>query len=331
MKYEMISVIIPIYNAEHYLDVCIKSVLNQTYQNIEILLIDDGSIDKSGEICDTYQKLDNRIRVIHKKNEGVSSARNTGIKNSKGTYIAFVDSDDFVDKKYLEVLYHNILKQKVELSICNFKYKLNKDYADNKVKLESEKILLDNQLDYFKYSSLFKYVWGKLFKKSFLENISFDTDILMSEDTLFVIEVVKKISVFYYDQQPLYTYRMQPKSATHVRDRKTMESLAVAWRKIFELQEEGSKGYCWAGLCYLEACRRSAAEIYISKKGDMKKVNELWNDAKEHKEIVWKADVSLKRKFAILLFLKFPAFYFFIYYLKRKMEKKFLKDDYILE
>lgn len=98
----LISVIVPVYNVERYLNQCIDSILAQTYKDFELILVDDGSKDKSGEICDEYVKKDSRIRVFHKKNGGVSSARNYGIDNAQGTYICFVDSDDWVDETYLE-------------------------------------------------------------------------------------------------------------------------------------------------------------------------------------------------------------------------------------
>ena len=102
---DLISIIIPIYNVEKYMEKCLNSVVNQTYNNIEIILIDDGSKDKSREICDNYAKKDNRIKVVHKENNGVSSARNTGIDMSKGKYITFIDSDDYIDTDYIETLY----------------------------------------------------------------------------------------------------------------------------------------------------------------------------------------------------------------------------------
>ena len=96
---KLLSVVVPVYNVEKYLDRCIKSIINQTYKNLEIILVDDGSVDTSGKICDKYAFKDKRINVIHKENEGLSEARNTGVKLSKGNYITFVDSDDILMKE----------------------------------------------------------------------------------------------------------------------------------------------------------------------------------------------------------------------------------------
>ena len=107
---ELISVIVPVYNVEKYLDECVNSILDQTYSNIEILLIDDGSTDNSPNICDFYEKQDNRVRVIHQQNGGLSLARNIGIEKSQGDFIVFVDSDDYISTDMLEVMINEMKK-----------------------------------------------------------------------------------------------------------------------------------------------------------------------------------------------------------------------------
>lgn len=121
MKQDLISVIIPIYKVEQYLNRCVDSVINQTYSNLEIILVDDGSPDKCPQICDEYNKKDSRIKVIHKQNGGLSDARNVGIKLSSGKYITFIDSDDYVDSDYVEYLYYLINKYKTKMSMCLYK------------------------------------------------------------------------------------------------------------------------------------------------------------------------------------------------------------------
>lgn len=112
-----VSVILPVYQVEKYLGICIESVINQNYQNLEILLIDDGSTDKSGDICDKYAIRDKRIRVIHKENEGVSTARNVGIDNATGEWICFADSDDILEKDYVEYLLNMALDYQVDVAV----------------------------------------------------------------------------------------------------------------------------------------------------------------------------------------------------------------------
>ena len=117
MESDLISIIIPIYNAQKYLKECIDSALNQTYKEIEIILIDDGSTDYSGKICDSYAEKDKRVKVIHNENQGVSVSRNIGIKEAKGLYITFMDADDFVSEQYVEILYRLIKNDDSEVSI----------------------------------------------------------------------------------------------------------------------------------------------------------------------------------------------------------------------
>ena len=118
---ELISVIIPIYNVEKYLKECIDSVIAQTYKNIEIILVDDGATDQSGEICDQYAVKDQRIKVIHKVNGGLSDARNAGIDAAIGRYYSFIDGDDFIESDMLETLYCSIVQNKADISVCNIK------------------------------------------------------------------------------------------------------------------------------------------------------------------------------------------------------------------
>jgi len=115
-----VSVIVPVYQVEEYLSKCVDSILNQTFGDFELILVDDGSPDRCGEICDRYKAVDGRIRVIHQLNQGVSAARNNGVKEAKGEYIAFIDSDDWVDKNYLSVLYEMCVRGNAQISICTY-------------------------------------------------------------------------------------------------------------------------------------------------------------------------------------------------------------------
>ena len=115
-----ISIIVPIYNAEKYIHRCLDSILAQTYKNFELILINDGSIDNRGKICDEYSQRDNRIKVIHKNNGGVASARQCGIENAKGEYTIHIDPDDWVESNMLEELYNKAIKEKADVVICDF-------------------------------------------------------------------------------------------------------------------------------------------------------------------------------------------------------------------
>ena len=178
---ELISVIVPVYNVEKYLSGCIESIVNQTYKNLEIILVDDGSPDRCGAICDEYAKKDERIKVIHKKNGGLSSARNAGIEISNGEYIAFVDSDDYIGRDMYEVLYNNIKKYNCDISICNF---LCVDENGKNIDSMNETMPVgDGVVDsksvlYYKFTET-KYwywvvAWNKLYKRNIFDNIRFE-------------------------------------------------------------------------------------------------------------------------------------------------------------
>ncbi len=214
MNNELISVIIPIYNVEKYLEKCIESIINQTYKNLEIILVDDGSKDKSDEICDEYAKKDNRIKVIHKENSGVSSARNVGIENSKGEYISFVDSDDWLEKDFIEKL-HNIIKENNSDLAQSGYYRV---VGENKEKINSTENIENIDKNEFLIRVLspqtgFGLCHMKLIKKKIIGDIRFNENLKAGEDALFnemISQNIKKATFYGY---PLYNYRINENSA----------------------------------------------------------------------------------------------------------------------
>ena len=136
MKKDIISVVVPVYNVEKYIIECVNSIIKQTYSNIEILLIDDGSTDSSGIICDNFKIKDERIKVFHKANEGLGYTRNFGIEHANGKYIVFIDSDDFISENFIELLYNSIKLNDVEIAYCGH----NKYYDKNHIYKGSEAI-----------------------------------------------------------------------------------------------------------------------------------------------------------------------------------------------
>lgn len=202
---ELISIIIPVYNVEKYIEKCIHSVMEQTYKNIEIIMINDGSTDNCGKICDEYAKKDNRIKVIHQKNEGVSSARNKGIRECTGKYIGFVDGDDIIDTDMFEKLYESITKNESDLAICN--YYPNKDFCgvDEIIDIETA---LDLILDKDKYKG---FVVNKLYKKSILKDQKFDEKIDICEDLIFNCQYIIKCCKCSIVNEKLYNYISRPR------------------------------------------------------------------------------------------------------------------------
>ena len=237
----MVSIIIPVYNTEiRYLNKCLRSVLNQTYQEIEIIIIDDGSKKVIAELCDKLVSLDKRIIIKHKKNGGVSSARNVGLKMAKGEYIAFVDADDWIEPDYIERLL-NAIEINIEIAICNISY----DYGEN---LNSN--LNRNSLQEIEYnkSEIYKkllhskeiggFLCNKLFRKEFITK-KLDESLHYSEDYVFVAEYCRNIRKAVYIDDKLYHYRQEGNSATNeMTYNSRIHTLIKAYKKIEEIYRE---------------------------------------------------------------------------------------------
>lgn len=212
-----VSVIVPVYNVEKYLNKCLDSIINQTYKNLEIILIDDGSIDNSGEICEEYAQIDNRIIVIHNKNQGVSKSRLDGFYLSKGKYIMFVDSDDYLDLKMIEVMINNLEKYNVDVVICQYYEIVNNDIKKAKIRpdrgfYDKEKIidLLKNGYLYDKkigMGSMNHFLWSKLIKRNFVSSmLETGLNLYYSEDEVANIEMLYDINSMYVLDKYLYYY-----------------------------------------------------------------------------------------------------------------------------
>lgn len=206
----LISIIVPVYKVEYWLPKCIKSLLSQTYENLEIILVDDGSPDKSGEICEKFAKKDHRIKVIHKENGGVSAARNVGIDLARGGYICFVDSDDWLPKQSIETLYREFEKNSIQVAIGNL-FLLGKYNRTIKVVKKERIISFDNETtlfeDLYEEDSL-SGVTGKMFSTEFIRNnnIRFKTGMKFGEDVLFLLECFRHCSAISLIEKNVYYY-----------------------------------------------------------------------------------------------------------------------------
>lgn len=213
MPEPLVSIIIPIYKVEPYLRQCLDSVINQTYTNLEIILVDDGSPDNSPQICDEYATKDNRIVVIHKENGGLSDARNVGLDICKGEYISFVDSDDWVENAYIKVLYEILKKENADISICTYN-----SFIDGSAPTP---IHPSNQQKSFLWDSHETLIrlckeetvgliaaWGKLYKRQLFEYIRFPKGKLY-EDAYVNYKLYSQCEKICYTSTPLYYYRIR--------------------------------------------------------------------------------------------------------------------------
>lgn len=233
---ELISVIVPVYNVEKYLKECVDSILNQTYTNIEIILVDDGSKDKSGAICDEYEKVDNRVKAIHKQNGGVCSARNLALSEISGEWIAFIDSDDWIESNYIEELYKCAIDTNSDIVACGY----NRVTGQNKESINNSGKITELNAREFLIKVLnpqtgMGFCHMKLYKKAAIKDVLFDTNLIVGEDALFNEQIacnVKKVCIL---EKNVYNYRINANSVV----RKYEPEYANKYLKSMEV----NKGY----------------------------------------------------------------------------------------
>lgn len=257
-----ISVIVPIYNMELHMKKCINSVLGQTFQDFELILVDDGSKDKSDKICDEYARMDRRVQVIHKENGGVSTARNAGLTIAKGEYVAFVDADDWLEADYLETLYQLAKKHSVDIACCtligadengkNFIFvSLPKDKSEEKyVSFQ------DEDFRFSKWYSLGTPVC-KIIKRTLISNnnLQFDKTLSIGEDQVFYAESVLYAKCYVVSAEPKYHYYQRSDSAIHLINLNGRYSDVKAWYLVCKMLDSDWK-------CFDDAIQRLVWKVY---------------------------------------------------------------------
>ena len=231
-KQPLISVVVPIYKVEEYINKCLDSIINQTYKNLEIILVDDGSPDNCGKICDDYVKKDKRIKVIHKINGGLSDARNKGIEKAKGEYITFIDSDDYIEKEYVELLYKTIIEEDSDIAIGSHTVlyetgmELKKATGEKTLltpKKVLERILYDDNIDYS--------AWAKLYKIELFKKIKYPKGRLFEDaaTTYKLIDSSKKIAI---NSKSIYNYIIRNNSITNAAFSKKKMDLIISTKEM---------------------------------------------------------------------------------------------------
>lgn len=224
---DLISVIIPVYNVEQYLDRCLQSVVNQTYKNLEIILVDDGSTDASATICDNWKEKDSRVFVLHQENAGASSARNNGLQYAKGAYLTFIDSDDWVEADMLEYFMKQIVSKEADMVISDV-------YPCKKEKLE---VWVQKRcLEYFfrtRGEGDTHSVWGRLYKKEMLDDFRF-LEGRMNEDVLATYEFAIRCKKAIYTSKTFYHYEKNIEGVTHSPITRKKLDLLYVWDLVYE-------------------------------------------------------------------------------------------------
>ncbi len=204
---ELISIIVPVYKVEKYLNKCVESIVNQTYKNLEIILVDDGSPDTCPQMCDEWAKKDNRIKVIHKPNGGLSDARNAGMAVATGEYIAFIDSDDWVEEDFVQSLFESIKENHSDISACGVNM-VWEDGTESRNLTQSGNCVLDNNSAMeavIKETAIKQPVWYKLYKSALIKNIPFPVG-KYHEDVFWTYQAVAKAKTVSVFDKLLYNY-----------------------------------------------------------------------------------------------------------------------------
>lgn len=260
---DLITVIIPVFRVEAYLRRCVDSVLVQTYGNMEVILVDDGSDDGCPDICDAYARQDSRIRVIHQENAGLSGARNVGIEQAKGRYLSFVDSDDYLSPEFLERLYRACVETGSDMSVCRWEYVKGEpipDRGSGKTQTFTGQQMLANL--YIPDGAYFVVAWNKLYKRELFETIRYPLG-RIHEDEATTYRIYHQVKQAAYVDASLYGYFVTPSSITRGFNPKRVDWVKAGAERIDFLEEQG---YSELMVTALQAFADGSIDIYFGLK-----------------------------------------------------------------
>lgn len=320
----LVSVVVPIYKVENYLKECVDSVINQTYQNLEIILVDDGSPDRCGEICDNYARQDNRIKVIHKTNGGLSDARNAAFPFIHGEYITFIDSDDYIENNAIETLLNTICTTGADVSVATFEI-----FYENGIKVSNNPSRSVEIYDRYKALDCFLFndyltpcVCGKLYKKSLWDNIRMPKGKLY-EDQYTTYKILDRCDLVAFIREPLYHYRKREGSIGH----------STFSNKTYELYDAIHEEYDFIKSKYEDKCPNIAVAritweivfanyMIMGKHKDVQVIKDIQKFAKANIDKINECEyVSNIRKIQMNLFTYCYPLYVISYLIYRKGHK----------
>ena len=322
-KKPLISIIVPIYNVEKYLEKCIDSILCQTYTNFELILVDDGSPDSCGKICDTYKEKDSRIIVIHKENGGLSSARNAGLDIAKGEYIGFVDSDDYVEPFMYAELLNAVLKDKCKLAVCNINYVFEDGKVITKVKNASNKIFKfeDAILEMNTYRLFDMGAWSKLYHRSLFDEIRFP-ERKLSEDFYIMYKIFDKAQKVTYVAKSCYNYLQRKNSIT--KNKKINHDFAsAAYEQMIYLDEKYPELEVVAHTSYASSIL-TVYDFYLKNRVECSRETkkQFIGIVKENMSFIKKAGyLSKAKRIQFRLFIVCPRIYNLVFVFYRKIKR----------
>jgi len=314
---DKISVIIPVYNVEKYLDECLESVVNQTYKNLEVILVDDGSTDKSIQICEKYANQDSRVKLYKKGNEGPGFARNFALEKLTGNYFTFIDSDDAISENYILTLYTSIKQNNADISLCDY----SSENIDQDI-IKNEEIL--NKMDLFekmvKGNTLFSVCWGKLYNTDKYKHIKFN-NFLVSEDELYLQNIYQETTKAVLCKTKLYFYRNNQNGI--IKGKFTKEKLSAI--NALELREKFLKENEYLDLYYINrvSLLYKIIFLYFQSKKFLEEKERL--NLRKKFDNYYKFDkktISKKDRFWLGLFKFSPCLYNSVYKINRSLKCK---------
>lgn len=307
----MISVIVPIYKVEKYLDKCVESIVGQTYRDIEIILVDDSSPDKCPEMCDKWAKMDERIKVIHKENGGLSDARNAGLRIAKGEYISFVDSDDWISPHFLEMMYQVMQKEYADIVECGVLY-IDEQGEIIRVRKNGTSQNSFNKIEALRQlvleEGVYQTVWNKLYKREVIGDIEFDVGKYNEDDfwTYQIFDRAKRVTVI---EEPLYCYLQRGTSIMGLGySLKRMDGLEARFRRMEFLQKYDELALFVKARMMYDCLYHFQASIRYLEQPEQKIVTDYVIKTMRELPSVLKCGsyISIKYKIWFMAFRKFP-------------------------
>jgi len=336
-RMEKVSIIVPVYNAQKYLDKCIKSIINQTYRNCEIILINDGSTDNSLNICMEYEKKHSNIMIINQENGGPSIARNNGIKNASGKYLVFVDSDDEIQNNMIEKMVANLEKNQVDLVVAGVKKIFYKNSQIAQIKeIKYQKTLLNDFDEIVNYfwpifdKNGFNALWNKIYKLDIIKknNIRLDNSLNMGEDYLFNLNYIVNAKKVLISDEILYNYKIEYNILTNKFEEDLFEHRMIIWNKTQEtlknnncLKDANDMKYLYVKFIYAQIIMLSHPNCTYTKEKKKEIIDNMYNEMT--KEILHKIKIKFNRYsfLAQVLKLKNKGLLLFIGEVFRKIKK----------
>lgn len=311
MKSKKVSIIVPVYKVEKFLERCVESIIKQTYQNIEIILIDDESPDECPKMCDQYEIKDNRIKVIHKKNGGLSDARNAGLDIASGEYIAFVDSDDWIESDFIETLYMNAEREKADISVVGYQL-IWEDGRIRRFSRDEEYYVFDREnaiRELLKQQKFQCMVCQKMYRKQIFETIRFPVGKIY-EDVAIGLSTFLKAERVVVSGKVKYNYFQRSDSIVNAKFDKRKLFFLECCNKIIDYSDSQNKLFdLEAHTFYLRALMMFTLQLYqLDEEKYESTVKWLENEIRRCRRFIWKnPSIELKKKIVLsLICVQFP-------------------------